>query len=129
MEKGCHRADESIQTGHRLGEEQEAAFTSLAQIKGLSDEETKNGFNANMMDTGMLDNGPKHFGEQMGCRWLAAEYEAGDVVLHSPFSVHASTVNHDVNGRIRLATDLRFVDCSRKWDTRWDKHYEIGDGL
>lgn len=30
--------------------------------------------------------------------------------------IHASTVNHDPDNIIRLATDLRFVDSSKDWD-------------
>lgn len=30
--------------------------------------------------------------------------------------IHASTINHDKEGRIRLGTDLRFVNSSRPWD-------------
>ena len=30
--------------------------------------------------------------------------------------IHASTINHDEGGAIRLGTDLRFVDSSKPWD-------------
>ncbi|KAK1841278.1 hypothetical protein CCHR01_16101 [Colletotrichum chrysophilum] len=43
--------------------------------------------------------------------------------------IHASTVNHDPQGRIRLGTDLRYVNGSRPWDKRWDKDFELSDGL
>lgn len=43
--------------------------------------------------------------------------------------IHASTINYDPENRIRLGTDLRFVDSSRPWDTRWNKHYEFDDGV
>ncbi|KAG8167246.1 hypothetical protein KVR01_002935 [Diaporthe batatas] len=49
--------------------------------------------------------------------------------LAAAFVIHASTIKHDAQGRIRVGTDLRFVDSSRPWDTRWDKHYEMGDGV
>lgn len=65
------------------------------------------------------------------------DYEAGDVVLHTPFTVsilvpavvldggkgthdakiHASTMNYDPDNVIRVGTDLRFVDASKPWDT------------
>ena len=96
---------------------------------GLTETEAKNAFNANMMDTGLLDGAPAAYGKRFDRRWLVAGYEAGDVVLHTPFTIHASTVNHDEEGVIRLATDLRFVDGSRPWDTRWNKVYEMGDGV
>ncbi|KAI9731685.1 MAG: hypothetical protein M1834_004474 [Cirrosporium novae-zelandiae] len=118
-----------LENGHNLGQEIEDAFTAKAKACGLTEEEAKNGFNQNMMSTGFLADGPAGFGIQHNRRWLASTYEAGDVVLHSPFAIHASTLNHDQNNIIRLATDLRFVDSSRPWDTRWAKHYELGDGV
>lgn len=116
-------------TGHLLGKEQEDTFTRKAVESGLTEEQAKNAFNSNMMSTGLLDDGPAGYGKQFGRRWLATDYEAGDVVLHTPFTIHASTINHDPENRIRLATDLRFVDSSRPWDARWDKHYETNDGV
>lgn len=115
--------------GHTLGEEQEAEFTREAMACGMSEEEAKNGFNANMMDTGLLDPDPARYGKRFNRRWLVTDYEAGDVVLHNPFTIHASTLNHDPNNVIRLATDLRFVDTSKPWDTRWNKDYSLNDGV
>lgn len=43
--------------------------------------------------------------------------------------IHASTINTDPEGSIRVGTDLRFVDSSRPWDTRWNNHFEFGDGV
>lgn len=106
-----------LEKGHLLGREQEEKFTSEAQAGGLSEEEAKSAFNQNMMSTGLLSEGPKEFAERFGRRWLVAEYEAGDVVLHNPFAIHASTLNCSKESAIRLATDLRFVDSSRPWDT------------
>ncbi|KAI5248449.1 hypothetical protein E4T42_05634 [Aureobasidium subglaciale] len=118
-----------LEKGHTLGREQESRFYAEALSSGLSDKEAKHAFNANMMSTGLLDSAPSAYGKRFSRRWLVADYEAGDVVLHTPFTIHASTVNHDVEGVIRLATDLRFVNSSRKWDERWDKVYEMDDGL
>lgn len=69
-----------------------------------------------MLHGGMLSNGPAEFGSAHGRKWLVTDYEAGDVVLHNAYSIHASTMNYDVEGVIRLGTDLRFVDSSRPWD-------------
>ena len=106
-----------LEKGHLLGIEQEKKFTEEAQASGLNKEEAKSAFNQNMMNTGLLSEGPKEFAERFGRRWLGAEFEAGDVVLHNPFAIHASTINHDPDNVIRLATDLRFVDSHRPWDT------------
>lgn len=65
-----------------------------------------------------------------GRRWLMADYEAGDVVFHHPYMIHASGVNRDYLGRIRLATDLRFADRAEPYDCRWAyKYFVPGDGL
>ncbi|KAH8650566.1 hypothetical protein BGZ60DRAFT_473864 [Tricladium varicosporioides] len=118
-----------LENGHDLGKELEDKFTSKAKASGLSDEEAKSAFNQNMLSTGLLADGPAEFGRAHNRRWLVSAYEAGDVVLHSPYTIHASTVNHDPNNVIRLATDLRFVDSSKQWDQRWANQYRIGDGV
>jgi phytanoyl-CoA hydroxylase len=61
---------------------------------------------------------------------LIADYEAGDVAFHHPCMIHASGVNRDPMGRIRLATDLRFADGAAPYDHRWaNKYFVPGDGL
>ncbi|KAF2179014.1 hypothetical protein K469DRAFT_741727 [Zopfia rhizophila CBS 207.26] len=118
-----------LENGHTLGREIEDDFTRKAKESGLSDEEAKNAFNQNMLSTGLLADGPAEYSDTFGRRWLVTEYEAGDVVLHTPFTIHASTINYDPNNVIRVGTDLRFVDTSRPWDTRWDKDYAFNDGV
>jgi hypothetical protein len=56
-----------------------------------------------MIETGMLGGDCGEFAEKHRGRI----YEAGNVVAHDPFMMHASAVNEDYEGRIRLATDLR----------------------
>lgn len=53
----------------------------------MSDDEMRDAFNANMMSTGFLCDGPADFGRRYGKRWLVSAYEAGDVVLHAPHTV------------------------------------------
>ncbi|KUJ06672.1 phytanoyl-CoA hydroxylase [Mollisia scopiformis] len=118
-----------LEDGVALGKSFEEDFSMKAKASGLTDEEAKSAFNQNMMNTGLLDDGPARFGRTHDRRWLVSEYEAGDVVLHSPYTIHASTVNHDPDHVIRLATDLRFVDSSKPWDTRWSKLYTLNDGV
>ncbi|KIX03554.1 uncharacterized protein Z518_07107 [Rhinocladiella mackenziei CBS 650.93] len=118
-----------LERGHTLGAEIEESFTAKAKASGLSDEEAKSAFNKNMMDGGLLADGPAEFARQHGRRWLVTEYEAGDVVLHNAYAIHASTINHDPENKIRLGTDLRFVNQSRPWDTRWAKDYTFDDGI
>ncbi|CAK7207792.1 hypothetical protein SEUCBS139899_010606 [Sporothrix eucalyptigena] len=105
-----------LEGGHILGKQFEDEFTTKAKASGLSDEEAKSAFNRNMLSSGVLTDGPAAFGREHGRRWLVTGYEAGDVVLHTTYMIHASTINNDKNHVIRLATDLRFVDSSRPWD-------------
>lgn len=40
-----------------------------------------------MLSTGLLADGPAAFARQYGRRWLVTAFEAGDVVLHTPYTV------------------------------------------
>lgn len=113
----------------------EEDFTRQAKASGLSEEEAKNAYNQNMLHGGLLAEGAAEFARQHNRRWLLTAYEAGDVVFHNSYAVrhriepmicsswlseskiHASTINHDQQNKIRLGTDIRFVDSSRPWDT------------
>jgi hypothetical protein len=66
---------------------------------------------------------------ELETRWLIADYEAGDMVVHSPFLVHASLNNIDPDGRMRLSTDIRYQPVSEKIDPRWQNHWRDDDGL
>jgi hypothetical protein len=66
---------------------------------------------------------------ELETRWLIADYEAGDMVVHSPFLVHASLNNIDPDGRMRLSTDIRYQVISEKIDPRWQNHWRDDDGL
>ncbi|KAM0426370.1 hypothetical protein ACHAPT_008416 [Fusarium lateritium] len=113
-----------------LGQQIEDEFNRRAKECGMSEEERNDAFNANMMTTGWLGYGPIEFSKDNGGgRWLLTEYEAGDVVFHKPHMIHASTINKDPENRIRLGTDLRFVDSSKPHDTRWLSPYRFDDGL
>ncbi|KAI1082834.1 hypothetical protein F5B20DRAFT_530589 [Whalleya microplaca] len=118
-----------LENGHTLGQEIEQNFYDKAREAGMTEEESKNAFNKNMMGGGLLADGSKEFAEEHGRRWLVTDYQAGDVVLHTPYTIHASTINKDPKNVIRLGTDLRFVNSSRPYDTRWTKVYSFGDGV
>ncbi|KAG6362507.1 hypothetical protein INS49_010739 [Diaporthe citri] len=68
------------------------------------DEERVSAFNKNINDGGFLK-----------------QRHVGDVIFHNPFMVHASCKNMDPENRIRLATDLRFVNPKKPYDERWMK--------
>ena len=112
-----------------LGRQIEAGFTENAG--NLTDEERISGFNANMMDGGVLSRDAEDFGgkEAKGKKWLIAAYEAGDVVFHNPYIIHGAAMNEDKQGRIRLSTDLRFYAEGMGLDKRWMKVFTLGDGL
>lgn len=113
-----------------LGQEIEEGYTKTNAA--LTDEERLSAFNVNMLDRGNLSRDAGKFAKEEGGgrRWLIGDYEAGDVVFHHPCMIHASGVNRDPLGRIRLATDLRFADSSAPFDHRWAyKYFEPGDGL
>lgn len=67
--------------------------------------------------------------EKWESRWLLANYEAGDVMVHSAHIVHASTDNVDPHRRIRLSTDFRYQRRSEPIDWRWQQHWRDDDGL
>ena len=75
--------------GHTLGREIEADFTRKAKENGLTDEQAKYAFNQNMLSTGLLADGPREYSDTFDRRWLVTAYEAGDVVLHTPYTVGA----------------------------------------
>lgn len=76
-----------LEDGHTLGRELEKRFYDRAREMGLTEEESKNAFNRNMMGGGLLADGAKEFGQTHGRRWLVTDYEAGDVVFHTPYTV------------------------------------------
>lgn len=117
-----------------LGREIENDFSRRAQT--FSDEERLRAFNANMNKYGQLSQDAHDFSEthpvvdgKDSRGWLVARYEAGDVVFHDPYIVHASSKNEGVDGRIRVSTDLRFYEEGSDMDDRWMKLWTPGDGL
>lgn len=100
-----------LENSNALGEEMEAEFTRNA--KTLSPEEGIDAFNKNMNKGGFLSHDAEEFGKTRAggkLRWLVGDYEAGDVVFHKPYMIHAATKNEDELGGIRVACDLRFYE-------------------
>ena len=62
-------------------------------------------------------------------RWLATDYRAGDVVIHSAHMVHASTDNVDSRRIVRLSTDIRYQRIGDPIDWRWQNDWHPDDGL
>lgn len=67
--------------------------------------------------------------EEFDTRWLAADYVAGDVVVHSAHIIHASGDNADPDGIMRLSTDIRYQRASEPIDWRWQNDWNEDDGL
>ena len=109
-----------------FGRDLEARYAR--ESAGLSPEERIAAVNA-VMTSGWLTRDLPALAEEMGGRWLVADYEAGDMVVHSPFMVHASTRNVDPAGRLRLSTDIRYQSVRDQIDTRWQNHWAPDDGL
>ncbi|GMG06252.1 unnamed protein product [Aspergillus oryzae] len=97
-----------------IGQKTEEEFSRNAG--NLTDEERVSAFNKNMNDGGFLSRDTVEYGQKTDRKWLIGEYEVGDVIFHNPWMVHASCKNKDPQRRIRLATDLRFVDSTKPYD-------------
>lgn len=54
---------------------------------------------------------------ELGGRWLSAEYQMGDLLVFSMYTLHASTDNH--TDRIRISSDSRYQLASEPVDDRW----------
>ena len=67
--------------------------------------------------------------EKHDARWLVADYQAGDVVVHSAHIVHAALDNVDPDGVIRLSTDIRYQRSGDPIDWRWQNDWNWADGL
>ncbi len=55
--------------------------------------------------------------EQLGGRWLTADFRAGDVLLFCMYMMHASMDNHTRS--FRVSTDSRYQRASDPVDERW----------
>lgn len=58
-------------------------------------------------------------------RWLAADFAAGDVVVHSPAIIHATL---DATTGVRVSADIRFRREDGPKDPRWDNDWSADDG-
>ncbi|OQA47577.1 MAG: 1-deoxypentalenic acid 11-beta-hydroxylase [Chloroflexi bacterium ADurb.Bin325] len=109
------------------GREIEAELS--AKNADLPPEERISAYNRNMAEGGWLTKDAPSLAERQDTRWLAADYEAGDMVVHSGYMIHAATQNVDDRGRIRLSTDIRYQLVRDPIDQRWAKPWSPGDNL
>jgi len=116
-----------LEGSHAIGVRMEREFAE--QALDLSPEDRINAYNAHMTEGGWVSKNLPDMAERFDTRWLVADYEAGDVMLHSPYMIHASTTNEDSLHRIRLSTDIRFQNVEDEIDARWTNHWSLGDML
>lgn len=95
----------------------------------LAPEERINAYNKNMSESGWLTKNLPTLADRINGRWLMADYEAGDMVIHSAYMIHASTSNTDARGRMRLSTDIRYQLVKDNIDARWNDHWSPDDNL
>lgn len=67
--------------------------------------------------------------DEHDARWLVADYQPGDVVVHTAHVVHAALDNVVTDGTMRLSTDIRYQLSSEPIDQRWQNHWHYDDGL
>jgi ectoine hydroxylase-related dioxygenase (phytanoyl-CoA dioxygenase family) len=116
-----------LEGSHTWGVRMEEEFRE--QNHTLSREEQINAYNKNMSSTGWLTKDLPHLADRLDTRWLIADYEAGDMVIHSAYMIHAATTNESHEGRLRLSTDIRFQRVRDEIDVRWNNHWSMDDML
>ncbi|MCZ8544274.1 phytanoyl-CoA dioxygenase family protein [Mesorhizobium qingshengii] len=116
-----------LEGSHAIGVGMEARFNE--NNAGLDAQERISAYNRNMTEGGWVSKDLPEMAERFDTRWLIADFEAGDVVLHSPYMIHASTTNQSPDGRIRLSTDIRFQNVDDEIDARWANHWSLDDML
>ncbi len=116
-----------LEGSHAIGKRMEAEFAERSV--GLAPEERISAYNRNMSEGGWVSKDLPGMAERFDTRWLIADYEAGDVVLHSPYMIHAATTNRSAEGLIRLSTDIRYQNVEDEIDARWANHWTLGDML
>lgn len=115
-----------LEGSHALGQRLEVEFAALNAT--LSPEERLSAYNRNMSEGGWVSKDLPDMAERFDTRWLWADYEAGDVLLHSPYMIHAATANTDPR-RMRLSTDIRYQNLHDEIDARWNNHWSLNDML
>jgi ectoine hydroxylase-related dioxygenase (phytanoyl-CoA dioxygenase family) len=110
-----------------IGRKMEAEYQKTSQH--LSPEERVSAYNRHMDNSGWMGKDLAALADTLNTRWLVADYEAGDMVVHSPYMMHAATMNVDPNGRMRLSTDIRYQRVQDEIDARWQNHWSLDDML
>jgi hypothetical protein len=75
---------------------------------------------------GVLKGNPNQIRRSIGGRWLTTEYQAGDALIFSVFTVHGSLDNR--SKRVRLSSDSRYQPASAPADERWIGENPVAHG-
>lgn len=116
-----------LERSDAVGRQMEAEFR--VKNAGFPPAERISAFNRNMRENGWISTNLVEMAARFESRWLIADYEAGDMVIHSPYMIHAATLNHDPLDRCRLSTDIRYQRAADPIDPRWAKDWSLGDNL
>ena len=73
---------------------------------------------------GALSKNPVSLRRRYGGCWLSSEFKAGDVLIFSMFTIHASLDNQSQS--IRLSSDSRYQLASEPVDERWIGRHPVG---
>jgi hypothetical protein len=95
-----------LENSHKDGVDMENEWAKVNS--SLPPNEQINPYNVNMGEGGAIGKDAFSIAEKYDSRWLVADYEPGDVVLHTPYLIHSACQNQDPEKRIRLSTDLRY---------------------
>lgn len=116
-----------LENSHHIGREMEFAFSQKSA--NLPREEQISAYNKYMDKSGWLTKDLPSLADRTDSRWLMADYEAGDMVIHGAYTIHASTNNIAQDGQIRLSTDIRYQRLHEEIDARWNNHWSLDDML
>ncbi len=67
-----------------------------------------------------LSTDPIRLQEELGGRWLSADFKAGDVLCFGMHLLHGALDNHSPVRRCRLTSDTRYQLASEPLDERWN---------
>lgn len=93
---------------------------NLEQIRGLIGQKRDP-----QKDQRPLTNDLKLLSQKTKRRWLWSDYQAGDLVLHSPYIIHASLDSS--TDLMRVSTDVRFMAQDDPIDPRWTNDWSADD--
>ena len=116
-----------LESSDTFGRQMEAEFA--ARNSNLSPEERLSAYNKNMSITGGIGKDLSALVNRYHTRWLVADYEAGDMVVHTSYMIHAATQNTSRENRMRLSTDIRYQRIRDEIDARWQNHWTVDDML